>query len=122
MREEYADQFFATAFVGLANVEEMNELYPSAFSMTTDGMLTYLSHQLVNEIGKTEIEVYTRKKRYKLRDNVLSSHPPLAHRLLQVLYFVFREYNHQKADDLTDEDVYRVMLLKVGLHRTFLPW
>jgi hypothetical protein len=123
LREEYADHFFASLFAGLSDIQEFEPLYETAFFMGTNGMLTYMSHQLVETFGKTEIELYRSGKTYELKDSILSSHPPLAHRLMQVLYFIFEERNRREGKQrFTDESVYETLLQKVQLRRSLMPW
>ena len=122
-REMEADQFFASLFVGLLTVPEFKNEALSAHHMATLGMLTYMLRQLLEMVGKNEAAVYASEQNYTLKNSVFASHPPMAHRLMQVLYYIFKEENKGRPEDdqLAEEGVYRKLLDHVKLRRSWLP-
>jgi hypothetical protein len=124
LREEYADQFFASIFADLSKSKAMEPIYDVSFSLMTSGMLSYLSHHFVQSLGKTEFEVWTSgDQTFELHDSILATHPPMAHRLLQVLYLIFHHRNTSLSEgQFGDEAVYKRLLEKVQLREGIMPW
>lgn len=120
-KEEYADDFFAKLFVHLGNVKEFDALWPTAFSFATTGMQTFLSHDLFIRFEKTETDIVATNNTYYIKDSVFANHPPLAYRLLRVLYYTLKERNASSDVKYSDEAIYKVLLNRVKLQRSLIP-
>jgi hypothetical protein len=123
-KEVFADRFFATVFSGLKDVPEFSKAYETAFSMGTDGMLTYLSEKLIEKTGKTGTAIFEGTQDYPLRDSIFATHPPMIHRILQVLYYIFQENNRSAANDRNftgSERFYGTLLKRTPLEWSILP-